>query len=63
MTLLADLVDDARIAGLVPMSDQVLSFTVPPVAGGPWTSDQPQISLHSTERLTAPWPSVNVAHT
>ena len=35
--LLADLVDDARIAGLAPTSEQVLSFTVPPVAGGPLT--------------------------
>ncbi len=36
--LLADLVDDARVAGLVPTADQVLSFTVPPFAGGPLTA-------------------------
>jgi hypothetical protein len=32
--LLSDLVDDAQSAGLAPTAEQVLSFKVPPFAGG-----------------------------
>ena len=42
--LLADLVEDARVAGLVPTADQVLSFRVPPFNGGSLTASNLVVS-------------------